>query len=88
MTRFSVNIDPISNTTNLSVQVNDHKLKKTHILDKAASSLTSAKAYADQFIIGVRRQMGDEQSSKLSPSVSKPECVGSIPTTPANKVNI
>ena len=86
MSRFSVNIDPIYGSSYLSVQINDHLNKKTYIMDKPSASLNAAQKAADQFIkqIGVRRQLGGNRSSTPFPSVSKAECVGSIPTTPAN----
>ena len=86
MNRFSINIDPIYNSSLLSVQVNDHKDKRTYILDKPSATLNAAQEAAKIFInkIGVRRQLGGNRSSKPLPSVSKAECVGSIPTTPAN----
>jgi hypothetical protein len=86
MEKYSVNIDPIYGTTNYSVQVNDHINKRTHILDKPSTSLNAAQEAAKEYInnIGVRCQVGGNRSSKPFPSVSKAECVGSIPTTPAN----
>ena len=86
MSRFTINIDPVYDTKYLSIQVNDNLTKKTYILDKPSTSWNSAQKAAHEFIkqIGVRRQLGGNRSSKPLPSVSKAECVGSIPTTPAN----
>lgn len=87
MKRFEIHIDPIYGTDNFSVQIDDHCLQQTKILDEYFYDINTADVKAQGYvesIIGLRRQLGDEQSSKLSPSVSKAECVGSIPTRPAN----
>lgn len=80
--RFEINIDQIEGTSNYSVEVSDHLTQVTKILDNAYNNTVDANKAAQKYIneIGARRQLGGKQSSKLSPSVSKAECVGSIPT--------
>ena len=73
-----------------SVQISDHALKHTGILDDTPESINEALNAALKLLkldyddIGARRQLGGNRSSKPFPSVSKAECVGSIPTAPAN----
>jgi len=86
MKRLEIHIDAIYGTDNFSVQIDDHCLQQTKILDNAYNNIDDANNASQDYIknkIGLRRQLGDEQSSKLSPSASKTECVGSIPTRPA-----
>lgn len=82
MNRYDINIDPVYNTKRYSVQIDDHLLKKSIILDNTYQSTKIAFSHAQRYI-GARRQLGGNRSSKPFPSVSKAECVGSIPTAPA-----
>ena len=87
--RLEVIIEQIPNKR-FSVQISDHALEHTCILDDTYESINSALNAAltllklDYNSIGARRQLGGNRSSKPFPSVSKAECVGSIPTAPAN----
>ena len=87
--RLEVIIEQIPNKR-FSVQISDHALKHTCILDDTYESINEALNAALKLLkldyddIGARRQLGGNRSSKPFPSVSKAECVGSIPTAPAN----
>ena len=86
--RLEVIIEQIPNKR-FSVQISDHALKHTCILDDTHESINEALNAALKLLkldyddIGARRQLGGNRSSKPFPSVSKAECVGSIPTAPA-----
>ena len=82
MNRYEIHIDPVYDTQRYSVQIDDHILKRTIILDSTYRSTKVAFSRAQRYI-GARRQLGGNRSSKPFPSVSKAECVGSIPTAPA-----
>ena len=86
MNRYTIHIDPVYNHRRYSIEINDHKVKKTILLDNTYYSRSTAFTHALKYInsIGARCQMGGYRSSKPLPSVSKAECVGSIPTAPAN----
>ena len=87
--RLEVIIEQISNKR-FSVQISDHALEHTCILDDTYNSIDEALNASLKLLklnykyIGARRQLGGKRSSKPFPSVSKTECVGSIPTAPAN----
>ena len=83
MNRYDIHIDPVYDVQRYSVQIDDHLLKRSIILDQTYKSTKIAYQYAQRYI-GARCQLGGDRSSKPFPSVSKAECVGSIPTTPAN----
>jgi len=83
MTRYDINIDPVYDVKRYSVQIDDNLLKTSIVLDTTYRSTKIAFSHALRYI-GVRRQLGGNRSSKPLPSVSKAECVGSIPTIPAN----
>ena len=82
MNRYEINIDPVYNIKRYSVQIDDHLLKESIILENTYRSTKIAFSHAQRHI-GARRQLGGNRSSKPFPSVSKAECVGSIPTAPA-----
>ena len=50
MKDFTINIDPIYNSKKVMVQINDHLLKKTHILSDSFLTLDNALKRALEFI--------------------------------------
>ena len=88
--RIEIIIEKNLDTGRFMTQISDHALKHTCILDDTHETIKEALNASLQLLkldysdIGARRQLGGNRSSKPFPSVSKAECVGSIPTAPAN----
>ena len=88
--RIEIIIEKDPYTGRFVTQISDHALKHTCILDDTYGTINEALNASLELLdldfndIGARRQLGGNRSSKPFPSVSKAECVGSIPTAPAN----
>ena len=65
LNRFEINIDPIHETDNYSVEISDRLIKTTKILNNAYNNIVDANKAAQEYIknIGARRQLGDNRSS-------------------------
>ena len=57
--RFDVIVDLIANSSKYSVQVNDHRLKKVHILDNSYDSLFTAQSAGLEFMTKILNQEKD-----------------------------
>jgi len=66
LNNYTITIDPVYKMNTYSVQIDDHILKQTKILDNAYSTIMGAIGASQKYLnqIGLRRQLGDKRSSK------------------------